>query len=154
MKVTPVFSSEDQDLIDPRWTVTGSNLKKKLFHARRTIRHPNPPPRQKCEFAHRIVMERMLGRKLQWREYVDHINHDQLDNRRTNLRVVDSSGNGQNRKPYPTRGTTFHKQLGKWQAQTQLRGKSYYIGIFNTREQAAEAAENKRKELNFLGESI
>jgi len=100
-------------------------------YAKRKIKNPSPPPRQSDQYAHRVVLERMIGRKLVKGEYSDHINRDKLDNRRENLRVVNATENLRNRNRW-ARGITFNKRAGKWQA--QLNGK--YIGVFATEEEA------------------
>ena len=44
---------------------------------------------QGVKLEHRLVMERVLGRSLDTREHVHHINGDKLDNRLENLAVLD-----------------------------------------------------------------
>lgn len=79
----------------------------------------------------------------------DHMNGDRLDNRRSNLRIVDASGSSQNvsgrgasrfRGVYPTR-------QGRWQARVKFQGKSHWLGTYDTEEAAAAVAEAKRCEL-------
>jgi hypothetical protein len=79
----------------------------------------------------------------------DHINGNPLDNRRANLRAVTAGGSSQNvgghgqsgyRGVYPTRN-------GRWEAKVKVRGKSHYLGTFDSRETAAVAADAKRREL-------
>lgn len=66
----------------------------------------------------------------------DHINHNTLDNRRENLRVVTHSENCQNRRVYrnassPVRGVRWSEKYQKWQAEANLDGRTRYIGSFN-----------------------
>lgn len=80
----------------------------------------------------------------------DHVNHDKLDNRRLNLRVVDSQGNKQNasRRKDTThgRGVAFHQGRRKpWQARVQSMGKVTSFGYYQTREEAAAAARQGRE---------
>lgn len=42
---------------------------------------------------HRHLMEQQLGRRLESREHIDHINGNKLDNRIENLRLTDIKGN-------------------------------------------------------------
>jgi hypothetical protein len=74
---------------------------------------------------------------------VDHINHDRLDNRLENLKVVTTAENSQNHTPRPYRGTTQHP-TGKWMAQVCVDYKNHYLGLYETREEAAEVARKFR----------
>ena len=77
----------------------------------------------------------------------DHINGDGLDNRRTNLRRCTQRQN--NRNPHPASGflgTTLHKS-GKWQATVTCKGKCYYLGLYTSRQEAADAHTRKAKKL-------
>lgn len=101
-------------------------------------------------FAHRLVAQRMEGRVLGRWELVDHKNGVRLDCRRENLRLTDSVGNHQNIPRNKWSGTTFHKKSGKWQAAVKHHGRSIHCGIFDSRDDAARVAAEKRKELGFL----
>jgi len=73
---------------------------------------------------------------------VDHINHDALDNRRSNLRVVTHAQNLQNRKrgyrqSSSERGVRLHN--GGWVAEAKLDGHQRHIGRFPTEEEAIAA---------------
>lgn len=77
---------------------------------------------------------------------VDHINHDSLDNRRRNLRIVTSSENLQNLHPVRAnntsgyRGVCYFARYDKWLAYCAVNKKRYYFGYHETPELAAEAA--------------
>lgn len=96
--------------------------------------------------AHRLIMERMLGRPLQKRESVDHVDHDPSDNRRSNLRLASASENNMNRKstrgPIPYKGVRRGSSPGRWRAQiggSATTGKQLNIGSYGSPEEAAWA---------------
>jgi len=79
----------------------------------------------------------------------DHQNGDVRDYRRANLRIVDPSGSSQNvagrgksryRGVHPTRS-------GRWAARVKFRGENYILGTFDREDEAAAAADAKRREL-------
>ena len=72
----------------------------------------------------------------------DHINHDTLDNRRSNLRAANTSQNGRNRKIQSnnTSGYVGVCRLGKkWVSRIWINGKIKNLGSFETPEAAAQA---------------
>lgn len=89
---------------------------------------------------------------------VDHIDHNGLNNQRSNLRVCTISENNQNRRPKKGKnylGTKFVKSTNKWHA--ILRTK--FIGTFLSEIEAAKAYDKAAKEkfgefayLNFPNE--
>lgn len=98
-------------------------------------------------YLHRWVMERKLGRKLKKKEQVDHINRDKLDNRRSNLRLVNYSQNQANAKirvdnKSGHKGVTLDKRNGNYTAQYYLNSKKIHIGSFKTLEEAIRARKN------------
>lgn len=86
-------------------------------------------------------------------KFVDHINRDKLDNRIENLRECPTKGhNTINSKPRSDntskyKGVTWHKNVGKWHCSVFKGGKRYYVGIFDTPEEAAIAYNTKAIEL-------
>ncbi len=74
---------------------------------------------------------------------VDHINHNGLDNRRSNLRVCDSRLNAANaRKAGSTsrfRGVSWDKSRQKWAAQIRANGRKTNLGRFHNERSAAHA---------------
>lgn len=87
----------------------------------------------KGHYLHRVVLAARRG------QIVDHVNHDRLDNRRANLRLVSASQNGLNRRGPPKNntsgilGVSFDRRRDSWRA--SLRGKT--LGRFRTRREAA-----------------
>lgn len=81
----------------------------------------------------------------------DHINHNTLDNRRINLRVVTQAQNNQNKagayrsnNSSGVRGVTWKKSHQKWEAQVMVNKKQNYLGLFDILEEAAQAVANAR----------
>ena len=142
MRCSPLFSPEDSDLAALCWRTDRGGYPRSTDN--KDWRHP------KSIFAHRLVLERKLGRVLTSKDIADHINGNRQDNRRENLRITDLEGNAQNKPALSFRGTTLHK-CGKWQASVGYLGKSYYCGLFAKREDAEKASAAKRVQLGFLG---
>lgn len=63
---------------------------------------------------------------------IDHINHNKLDNRKSNLRIVTQRGNLQNLRNhglFPL-GVTYDKRSMWFKSQIKINGKSKHLGIF------------------------
>lgn len=91
---------------------------------------------------HRVIINAVEG------EFVDHINCDQLDNRRSNLRIVNVRQNQWNRGANKGgssgyKGVSYHKVSGKWCAQIvgqhEGKNKKHWLGSYQTEEEAAKA---------------
>lgn len=77
-------------------------------------------------------------------EFVDHINGNGLDNRRSNLRICTPSQNSAHRvnisdEKKRSMGVTWSKQRMKWQAAIQYNGKRYCLGFFSDHAEALDA---------------
>lgn len=73
-----------------------------------------------------------------------HINHDTLDNRRSNLRVCTNSQNNHNRQLGPKnnsgfKGVSRRKDCNRWHAKITVNDKQMYLGLYPTAEEAAQA---------------
>lgn len=74
---------------------------------------------------------------------VDHINHNKLDNRKCNLRIVTNQENQFNRIPSKNNksgyvGVYYNKECKKWCCQITLNRKCVHSELFDTKEQAIE----------------
>lgn len=108
-------------------------------------------PRKRLGFVARLVMN--APKNMQ----VDHINHDTLDNRRSNLRICTRSENRRNGRRHTTaktsqfKGVTYldprkykvdgfkHKCNKPWRGYTRVMGKRIWLGYFETEAEAAMA---------------
>jgi len=94
--------------------------------------------------------------QMQWeimnRKSIDHIDHDGLNNQKSNLRFCTNSENMMNRRKQKNtlsiyKGVTFHKRNNKWMAQIRINGKIIHLGYFDVETEAAKAYNAKAIEL-------
>lgn len=89
---------------------------------------------------HHCILGKPVNRKL----VIDHVNRNGLDNRRENLRIVSNRINLLNRE-FPNKkskyiGVSFdEKRKNKWRAAIFRDGKNKTLGRFATEEEAARA---------------
>ena len=99
---------------------------------------------------HRVIMSAKTG------EVVDHRNHNTLDNRKDNLRLVTNSQNAMNRKGANInsrtgiRGVYFDNVEKKFRATIRVDGRQKSIGRFRTIKAAAIAWDKAKND--FYGE--
>lgn len=130
-----LVSPEDVPLISGyRWNMSRgrstdyAEAKIGPMHQRRTIQ------------MHRLIMGVVdKGREVQ----VDHINHNGLDNRRSNLRLATHSENLRNQGPRRPmsryKGVKFDRRINAWIATISVDGAQKRLGPFNTEKIAARA---------------
>lgn len=138
----------DADLAEYKW-YTWENEKYQQHYAARNLRLDET--KRRTQFMHRVILERILDRPLARNENVDHINGDQLDNRRSNLRLANHSENARNRG-VTRRNKTGYKGVqwehGKWSAYITHNYKLIYLGRFDTPEEAHDAYKKAAVELH------
>jgi len=91
----------------------------------------------------KVAMHRLIMRlyKDDGRD-VDHINRNNLDNRKCNLRLCEHYENLHNNKKKDGKtskykGVSWHKKGGKWQVHLSVAGKRIYGGLFENENDAA-----------------
>lgn len=113
--------------------------------------YPNGNPKYKYCYLHRLIVNAPKGK------YVDHINHDTLDNRKINLRIVEGNKNSSNRDGANKNNITGVRNV---HLVTRYGGKQLYLVQImrkgerfkwefelNEFEEACRFAESKRLEL-------
>jgi len=85
-------------------------------------------------------------------KYIDHINNNNLDNRKENLRIVTNSDNLKNSKlridnKTGCKGVSFDKSRNKWSAQIKINYKKIDLGRFASFDEAVKA--RKEAELKY-----
>ncbi len=102
-------------------------------------------------YARSHVNRQLMHRFITNAEYlyvVDHINHNTLDNRKSNLRIVDEFIN-QIHKRTRKRGIRKTRNGKKYQARIRCKNKEYHLGHFDTYEEAIDA--RKQAEIQYFG---
>lgn len=142
-----IVDDVDTDLVSKNWLLMPRKTRQ---YAYRTTH-----PVKATSYLHREVMERVLGRELLKNEWVDHINHNGLDNRRINLRLTTPSRNMANSRLAKNntsgkKGVSWNKKAQKWEVSICFNGKKIKLGNFSSLDQAAAAYDAKA--LEFWGE--
>jgi hypothetical protein len=117
------------------------------FYALRMVKAKGSRVKQKAVRMHRVILDVPQGK------FIDHINHNGLDNRRANLRVATIQQNTWNKRKqrgnYSSqyKGVTWLKREEKWQVRITCKGRSIFIGYFDDEKAAARAYDAKAGEL-------
>lgn len=112
----------------------------------------NGKPKYHVEKLHRVIMNAKNGRKV----HIDHINHNTLDNRKCNLRIISASNNLKHRKSRNKNNTSGYRNVtwsskeNCWIIQLQIEGKRKRFGCFNDVHEAGKVAEEMRQK--YYGE--
>ena len=98
---------------------------------------------------HRFIMEPPKDME------VDHINHNKLDNRKSNLRIVTRSQNNMNHKLCSRntsgyKGVSYLKKNKVWETYIQVNGEMLKLGYFKKLQDAISA--RREAEIKYFGE--
>ena len=96
---------------------------------------------------HRLILEDRLTQDI---NEIDHKNNNPLDNRRTNLRLCTHQENLRNIKKRSNCSSFYkgvHKKDEKWISRYALNNKRYYIGCYESEEDAARAYDDKIRDI-------
>lgn len=128
------YALVDDDLVDSlnqwKWRIGGHG-----YATRALPKQERVNGKQGNIFMHRVIDETPTG------QYIDHINHNKLDNRKENLRRVTYSQNCMNKSLQSNnttgyRGIHWNKKLSKWQVTICIMRKNIYLGIYEDLETA------------------
>lgn len=87
--------------------------------------------------------------------HVDHINHNKIDNRKSNLRICSNAENMRNKRLISTnksgyKGVCWNKIKKKWISQIKVNQTQMYLGTFADKKEAAQAYNEAA--LKYFGE--
>lgn len=135
-----LFDLEDYDLIkDYYWYIQYVNKERTYKRVVGVVKHG-----QYIKM-HRLIMN--VSNDL----VIDHINQNPLDNRKSNLRICSQKENMRNRKQNKENKVgvkgVYQIKNGSYCAQIGKDGLPYYLGLYKTIKEAADAYDLKAKEL-------
>lgn len=116
-------------------------------YALRMVKANGGPVKQKSVRMHRVVLKAPRGK------FIDHINHNGLDNRRANLRICTTEQNTWNKRKQRGRysskykGVSWSKTEKKWQVRITCKRRKISIGYFHDEKAAARAYDRRAKQL-------
>ena len=100
--------------------------------------------RKISQYMHRVIMQPPEG------FFVDHINHNGLDNQRKNLRLCTTRQNLRNQRKWKAassrfKGVSWDKVHNCWQSFIWVSGRNKRIGVFENEIEAAKAYDEAAK---------
>lgn len=131
------------EITSKKWYADKGNKEKTKFYAASYIRSEGKKVKV---YLRRIICKAEKG------QYVDHINGNTLDNRKENLRICSYSENQMNRKIVSNnssghRGISYEKRTGLWTARVKFKGKSKWLGRFQSKDDAISVYRESARKL-------
>lgn len=119
-----------RDFNNLKWNITKN---RKGLYAQKRVNNKNI-------YLHRYIMNNPSG-------VVDHINHNTLDNRKSNLRVTSNANNLRNgtlrsNNTTSITGVSYDTSRKKYKATIKVNYKTIYLGRFKTLEEAKQVRKN------------
>ncbi len=141
-----IIDDIDSDLAEIKWTYHLSNGHPYASHVHKLTR--------KREYLHRLIAQRVYGKKMDGK-FVDHINRDSLDNRRSNLRPCTQAQNAINKNSQSNNtsgrtGVYWDKEKNKWFALISVNHVTISLGKYANKEDAIAA--RVAGEIKYFGE--
>jgi hypothetical protein len=136
---------------DYRWSLTWAE-DVKSFYANTSLYFYNGIRNKKCRILamHRFVLGYEYGDRI----WIDHVNHNTMDNRKSNLKATKANGNTKNRKGRNSNNKSGYRNVifsdGWYIVQLQIEGKNKRLGKFKDVHEAGKFAEEMR--LKYYGE--
>jgi len=162
-KFNVLMDKEDLDILDKNDYMVHVSWAKnaKTYYAEIAKRYTGEDGKRKgvTIMLHGVIMNKV--HKDNKTHKVDHINTNKLDNRKENLRIIESQDNSKNRKSKNSnnksgyRNVCWNKGYKMWSVQLQVEGKNKTLGLFDDVHEAGRYAEKMRQVYygEFAGES-
>lgn len=124
---------DDEDFEILKWFKWGVHKSRNTYYARTFKKNPNRKLKQKTIIMHRLIMNPPNDMQ------IDHINHNGLDNRKENLRIVTHRENHLNRIKNAILPGAFKTPCNNYCSKIRINGKQIRLGTFSTAELASNA---------------
>lgn len=150
-RLTVIIDTEDLERVknlNARWRIKDARNNKEYYaQTLKYIKCVNGRSKYESIYLHVFIMNSNYKND----ELVNHINHNTLDNRKSNLEIINSKQNNRYRKgKNPNnksgyRNVSWNKNRNKWVVQLMVENKNTVLGVFDDVHEAGEFADEMRK---------